>query len=187
MFCTPRVLYTTCSVHHVFCTPRVLYTTCSVHHVFCTPRVLYTTCSVHHVFCTPRVLYTTCSVHHVFSTPRVLYTTCSVHHVPRYGMLDTSCRYGSIWRSQDIRSAVSVSSLHRTGASRSEWGDTGQDENLSYTRLCADNEQVSGHIVVKLSILTDCRLDELSAQKPISQLIDNGMNPNRGTGSQNPE
>ena len=31
------------------------------------------------------------------------------------------------------------------------------------------------------------RLDEISAQKPISQLIDDNMKLNWGTGSQNPE
>ena len=31
------------------------------------------------------------------------------------------------------------------------------------------------------------RLDESFAQKPIIQLINNGMKPNWGTGSQNPE
>ena len=31
------------------------------------------------------------------------------------------------------------------------------------------------------------RLDEIFAQKPISQLIDDGMKPNWGTGIQNPE
>ena len=31
------------------------------------------------------------------------------------------------------------------------------------------------------------RLDEIFAQKPISQSIDDSMKPNWGTGSQNPE
>ena len=31
------------------------------------------------------------------------------------------------------------------------------------------------------------RLDETFARKPISQLIDDGIKPNRGTGSQNPK
>ena len=31
------------------------------------------------------------------------------------------------------------------------------------------------------------RFDEIFAEKPINQLIDDGMKPNWGTGSQNPE
>ena len=40
---------------------------------------------------------------------------------------------------------------------------------------------------MEISEHTFDRLDEIFAQKPISQLIDDGMKPNWGTGSQNPE
>ena len=40
---------------------------------------------------------------------------------------------------------------------------------------------------MKISERTFDRLDEIFAHKPISQLIDDGMKPNWGTGSQNPE